>query len=141
MNLLFTGKILLVFIATALLLYGFSPVFNSALGLETSLLSEAWKLIALALAGAIISGFAYPLVRGIKKGDVLLASVKRAQNDQATISQDFIPVVALEQGRKGSKIKIVFQNGLRGEGVITDYAGTISPPTLRLTETEGVFKS
>lgn len=141
MNLFFSGKTAVILIGLSLLAYGFNPYVNSALGLNESLLSQPWQLIAISLGVSLIAGFAYPFIRGIKKGDFLLASVKREvmQDNKAMFSNDFVPVTALESGRVGGKIKIVFQNGLQGEGVITSYAGTIQPSTLRLTETEGVF--
>ncbi|MFH1779927.1 MAG: hypothetical protein ABH803_02150 [Candidatus Micrarchaeota archaeon] len=142
MNLFLTGKAMLALTAVALLLYGFSPVLNGFLGVEYSLFSEPWMLLALALGASITAGFLLPYLIGVRKGDSLLASVTREvlQGDKVVVGTDLIPVTALNSGRLGSKIKIAFQNGLVGEGIITSYASTISPPTLKLTETEGSFK-
>lgn len=130
----------MLFVAVALVLYGLSGWIHASLAWKESLLGDVWKLVAIAVALAILAGYAWPRVRGVRRGDVLIAFVRRHQQTPfgvATLSEPVF-VTALESGRVGKKIRVNLQNGSLAEGVIEEYAGTISPPTIRLTETENI---
>jgi hypothetical protein len=128
----------IVLLSLALISYGFSDALNAALGVEASVFNEAWKLVALALGGALLTGYAYPFARGVRKGDRLMAFVNRKHSvaGQLVSVSESVPVIALEAGRVGSKIKLRLLDGLHAEGVIQNYAGTLTPPVVQLTESE-----
>lgn len=135
MNLRITTHALAVFVATALVVYGLSGFINAQLGLKESVLGEAWKLIALSIALAIITGIAYPHVRGIKRGDQLI--VINAQHSHQGFFVNIPLATALENGKKGDKIGMqLLANGSIGEGVIISYGGTLTPPSIKMVETE-----
>ena len=139
MNLGLTVKIGMLLISLSLVAYGLSNYLNSFLGLgEQSIFNEAWKLIAISLGLSILAGFVYPSLRGVKKGDKIFAFVQRhaQQGGQNFFFSDFMPVTAMEDGKIGGKIKVVLPNGARGEGIILEYQGVFSLPTIKLVETE-----
>ncbi|MFH0835258.1 MAG: hypothetical protein V1881_02860 [Candidatus Micrarchaeota archaeon] len=138
MNLRVFAKSFMLLVAAALILYGTSGWLGQLTGTDLSFLNDAWRLVAIAVGASLIIGFAYPSVRGIKQGDQLLAFVHRRieQNGQSLVVSDAVLVTALENGRTGGKIRVQFPNGLHAEGVIESYAGTLTPPTIRLTEAE-----
>lgn len=142
MNLRITWKALLLTWSASLILYGLHDYINAAMGLKESILNSAWQLLALSTGLSIVSGVAYPHARGIKRGDQLIAFVKRNVQQGNEITEVGMPVfaMALESGRKGEKIRVElhgFTDRVQvGEGVIESYAGIISPPTLRLLERE-----
>ncbi len=140
MNLRVAANAAMLFIASALVVYGMSGWIHASLGWKESVLGDVWKLVAIAVALAIAAGYAWPRMRGVRRGDVLITFVRRHQQTPfgvATINEPVF-VTALENGRVGKKIRVSLQNGSLAEGVIEEYAGTISPPSIRLTETENI---
>ena len=140
MNLRVAANAAMLCVTLALILYGMSSWIQATLGWKDNLLGDVWRLLAIALALAIIAGYAWPRVRGVRKGDVLITFARRHQQTPfgiATINEPIF-VNALEAGRVGKKIRVSFQNGSLAEGIIEEYAGTLSPPTIRLTETENI---
>ncbi|MEM0475605.1 MAG: hypothetical protein QW343_02305, partial [Candidatus Norongarragalinales archaeon] len=137
MNLRVAANAAMFFIAVALVLYGLSGWIHAQLGWKESLLSDAWKLVAIAIALSIAAGYVWPRMRGVRRGDVLVSFVRKHHQTPFGIASFTEPifVIALENGRVGAKIRVQLQNGSLAEGVIEEYAGTISPPTIRLTET------
>ncbi|MFH0835915.1 MAG: hypothetical protein V1834_02020 [Candidatus Micrarchaeota archaeon] len=138
MNLRITGKAFILFCSLALVLFGLSGFIEQSLGWQGSLLSEAWKLVAIAVGLSLASGFVYPWLRGVKPGDQLITFMKQDLNQQG-LNFSFINaslVTSLQAGRKGGKIRVRLGNGLHGEGIILDYAGTLTPARIQLTETE-----
>lgn len=125
------------FSVISLLLYGFS-VIGSSTALVKTPIDSFWKLFALSIAFSLIAGFAYPSLRGVKKGDQLIAFARRESTKGGMFAQflNSIAVNALESGRLGERIKIRLADGTEGEGIITSYGGTFSPPSIKLTETE-----
>ncbi|OIO27484.1 hypothetical protein COX86_01865 [Candidatus Micrarchaeota archaeon CG_4_10_14_0_2_um_filter_60_11] len=138
MNLRVTGKAFMLLVSLALIAYGTSNYINAWLGAEQSIFNEAWKLIAIAVGASLLTGYAYPSVRGIKRGDQLIAFLHRNANagGQQLSFMESVFVTALEDGRQGAKIKVRLANGLSAEGVVTGYAGTLTPPTIQITESE-----
>ncbi|VVB67289.1 Uncharacterised protein [Candidatus Norongarragalina meridionalis] len=138
MNFRVFAKSFMLLVAAALILYGTSGWIGKATGTDVSFLNDAWRLVAIAVGASLLIGFVYPSVRGIKQGDQLLAFVRRhvEQNGQSFAVSDAVLVTALENGRQGARIRVQFPNGLLAEGVIESYAGTLTPPTIRLTEME-----
>jgi len=138
MNLRVAWKALMLLVSLALVGYGTSNYINAWLGVEQSIFNEAWKLIAIAIGASLLLGYAYPHVRGIKRGDQLVAFVHRQAGfaSQPVGFVETVFVTALEDGRVGAKIKVRLANGLGAEGVIQGYAGTLTPPMIQITESE-----
>lgn len=143
MNFRLLAKSLMLFVSLALILYGVSGTVNEFFGWQESLLNDVWKLLAIAIGLSAIAAYAFPGMRGIRRGDQLVSFIKRKHDfggRQVSVA-DAVLVTALENGRAGEKIKVRFGNGLQAEGVIQSYAGTLSPPSIQLTETERVLGS
>lgn len=138
MNLMILGRSLVVLIALALISYGLHPYINAAIGVESSIFDSAWQVLALAIGVSIIVSLCYPHVRGVQRGDTLVGEVPRARNMGSAMLAfvESVPVIALESGRQGSKIRVRMPNGKSAEGIIISYAGTFSPAYIKITETE-----
>ncbi len=133
MNLRIFLQAFVVLLAVSLIGYAFSWI-----GVNGTVVDSFWKLMALNLGLSIAVAFAAPFIRGIRPGDTLMA-VQRKYVNQGDLVQNVMDtffVTALEKGRVGSKIKVRLANNRRGEGVITALPGTITPASIRLTETE-----
>lgn len=135
MNLRILVSSFVLLLATSLLLYGFSVV-GSQTALVKSPIDSFWKLLALAIGFSLVASYVYPHARGVKKGDQLIALVKGVSPTGGTPFLNSVIVNAVESGRLGQRIKIRLADGTEREGIITSYAGTLSPPAIRLTETE-----
>ena len=135
MNISVLSKSFLVLLAASLIFYGLSG--STIYGLSIVSVS-LWKLVALSLGISILFAFLYPYIRGVRKGDQELAVFRReaAHGNFIQAFLDSQTVTALENGRKGQKIRVRLLNNKRAEGIITSYAGTFSPATIKLTETE-----
>ncbi len=133
MNLSVMGKSFLLLLIVALTGYGFSII-----GVPGSIIDSFWKLIALVIAVSLVSGWVFPYLRGVRKEDQLVALVaRRAMHDKVVHNHiGSVIVTAAEDGRLGGKIKVRLWNGKRAEGIITSYAKTFAPATIRLTESE-----
>jgi hypothetical protein len=138
LNLKLTAKLLMASVTLALLLYGLSSAINPLLGVEQSILNEAWQLVALAIAFSLVAGYAYPKLRGIRKGDSLVAFTRRARQVGARkiVTNGVTFVRAQQDGKQGEKINVKFANGLSGEGVIESYGGFLIPARIRITHAE-----
>ncbi len=138
MDLRVLGTSLLLLTALALLGYGFHDAIDAVAGVKASPLDSAAQSIAIALGASILVSLCYPHVRGVRKGDAIVASVPRAHATAGGMFAfiDSISAVALEGGRLGQKIKVRLGNGRDGEGIIQSYAGAFSPPSVQITETE-----
>jgi hypothetical protein len=132
----------MLLVSLSLVAYGLSGYLNAWLAVESSILGEPWKLIALSIGASLAVGYAYPLLRGVRKGDELVAAVLRNRSFAGRLvsMRESVIVTALNSGRKGGKIKLRMPTGLKAEGVITDYAGTLSPARVQLTESEVKIK-
>ena len=123
----------LLILAVSLIAFAFSIV-----GVPGSIVDSIWKLIALNLGISLIAGFAYPFIRGVKRGDFLSTNSVHFDNAGAGMVINMLAgpsAVALQNGRVGERIKINFQ-GRNAEGVIVAYASTFSPAIIRITEME-----
>ena len=138
MNFKLTAKLLMALITLSLVLYGLSSAINPLFGWERSLLNEPWQLVALAIAFSFIAGFAYPKIRGIRKGDSLMAFTRQAHEvaGRQLVTNSVLFVHAMEDGKRGDKICIRFSNGLSGEGVIQSYEEFLIPARITITHSE-----
>ena len=132
----------MLFVSLSLVAYGLSGYLNSWLAVESSILGEPWKLIALSIGASLALGYAYPFLRGVRKGDELVAVILRNRSFAGRLvsMRESVIVIALNSGREGEKIKLRMPNGLKAEGVITDYAGTFSPARVQLADGEVKIK-
>ncbi|MFH0971845.1 MAG: hypothetical protein V1835_04740 [Candidatus Micrarchaeota archaeon] len=133
MNMVMAGKTFVFLLIIALIGYSFSII-----GVTGALIDSFWKLMALVIALSLLIGYLYPQIRGVRKDDQLAAIVRREathNNVLQTFFDNYI-VTAAENGRIGKKIRVRLWNGKRAEGIITSYAGTLSPATIKLTESE-----
>jgi hypothetical protein len=121
--------------ALSLLLYGTSDYLNGLMGMKESILDSPWQMLALANGFALLLGIAWPHVRGVKNGDRVLAFVQR-RNEMLGTFMDGMAATALSNGRTGSRIRVRLMDGSVGEGVVTGYAGLLTPATLRIVEAE-----
>lgn len=141
MNVSLTIKLGMALVALSLVAYGLSGYLNAALGLgSTSIFNEAWKLIAISIGIAVLAGIAQPSLRGVKRGDRVFAFLQKHshQGEQTFFFNEAVPAVALQDGKVGSKIKVSLPNGAEGEGLILGYGGMLSPPTIKLMESERI---
>lgn len=122
-----------VLLAVGLLGYAFSFV-----GVPGTIVDGPWKLVALAIGAGIVVAFAWPHVRGVRAGDSVAATIsrKRAHEGQAFFFTQQVFVRALSSAHKGGRIRIDLGGGKRGEGVVVEYAGLLSPARVNLTEAE-----
>ncbi len=135
MNLKVSLVAFLLLLALSLIAYAFSII-----GVAGSFIDSVWKLIALAIGIAVVLGFIYPPLRGVRKGDLLTSNVSHFHNAPggagAIINLFSGPTaVALQGGRTGDRIKVNFQ-GREAEAIITSYASTFSLAVVRITEME-----
>ncbi|MBI4399797.1 hypothetical protein HY570_03525 [Candidatus Micrarchaeota archaeon] len=117
------AKTTIVTVAMALLAYGL--LFQ---GLETLV-----KLLAIAFGISLLT-LLLPQIRGIRKGDNLAVI---PENQEGIFS--FLNTrtgMALQSGRKGSRIKVVLGNGMETEGLVVEYEGLISAAKVKLISKE-----
>ncbi|ODS34898.1 hypothetical protein BEH94_11030 [Candidatus Altiarchaeales archaeon WOR_SM1_SCG] len=96
-----------------------------------------WRSIAVGLAISLIFLLAYPEIRGIRTGDVVMVPIWR-EIETPFSSEGFMDntvAVAMESGRRNQKIKVRLWDGSRGLARILDY-GFVTPPEGRLLEAE-----
>ncbi len=133
MNLKVSLVAFLLFLALSLVAFAFSFI-----GVAGTVIDSMWKLVALDLGISLILGFVYPHVRGVKQGDLLSTNSAFFDNRSAGIVLNMLAgpsAVALQNGRKGDRIKINFQ-GRNAEGIVVSYAYTFSLATVKVTEME-----
>jgi len=122
--------------ALALVFFGLGATINAALGWQDSLLNHFWNMEALALAFALIAGYAYPHVRGVRKGDSVVAVLPSVQysGSEAVAFMKSGFALAASDARKGGRIRIALPNHREAEGIVTEYAGTFSRAVVDVKE-------
>jgi len=135
MNFKISLAVFLALVAVSLIGFAFSLI-----GVAGSAVDSVWKLIALSIGLALVGGFVYPFVRGVKKGDVLSTTssfIEKTPTGQIISMLAMPTAVAMQSGRVSSKILIQLP-GRQAEGVIVSYASTFSPATIRIVEIEQI---
>lgn len=117
-------KTLVISVAGALIVYAVTPYS----------LDFLLKLLALALGISLLTPLAYPYVRGVRKGDVVLLASYEASGFANLLQMQ--TAVAITNGRIGSRIRVSLPNGDGAEGEIISYAGFITPARVKLVERE-----
>ena len=136
MNFSVTLRAFVLLSALALVLFGSGATINAALGLGDSIVSHFWNMEALALAFALIAGYAFPHVRGVRKGDSVVAvlpSVQYSGNEAVAFMKSGFALAASD-ARKGGRIRISLPNHREAEGIVTEYASTFSPAVVDVKE-------
>ncbi len=121
---------------TLLILVSISAVSFAGYAVTTNELFM-WRSIALGFSVSLLLFLLYPTARGIKRGDVVMVSVWR-EIETPTITESYIddlPTIALENGRKNSRIHVQLWDGSKGIVEIESY-GFITPAEGKLLETE-----
>jgi len=138
MNLKLAVQVFILGSALALILFGLSGAINARLGFGDSILAHFWNLEALVVALAIILGYAYPHVRGIRRGDRIVAVFPTVQHSGGSAFALFNSgvAVALDDARVGGKVRIALANGRQAEARVSEYAGSFSLAVVQVTETE-----
>ena len=98
---------------------------------------NVWRSIAIGLAISLMFLLAYPEIRGVRKGDVVIVPIWR-EIETPFSSEGFMDntiAVAVESGRRNQKIKVRLWDGSGGTAKIVDY-GFITPPEGQLIEAE-----
>ncbi|RLI93650.1 MAG: hypothetical protein DRO92_03890 [Candidatus Altiarchaeales archaeon] len=120
----------LLLIVLSLLLYSFT--MNELL---------LWRSLAASLALSISLFIFYPIIRGIKAGDIIMVSVWK-EIETPLMSDTYLdstPTTALESGRVNQNIEVLLRDGSRGVVKILKY-GFFSYPEGKLIELENPTK-
>lgn len=136
MNIKFFLKSFGVLLAASLIAYAFGW-----LGVEGAVVDSLWKLLALDIGLSLAAAFAWPHIRGVRKGDALAMDTPAASVGMPGISFvissfGMANAYANSNGRVGDKIKIRTVGGARGEARILEYSGLFSPAKVQLLEIE-----
>jgi hypothetical protein len=89
------------------------------------------KMVAAGLVLSVAVSVVYPEIRGIKRGDTV-----------AVVSGNSIHTllgrlgVALDGGRKNTRIKVKLDNGDEILGIVESYDGIVSPPRIKVVYEE-----
>lgn len=96
-----------------------------------------WRGVAVSLASSISFFVFYPMVRGIREGDVVLVSVWKEIETPllSDVYLDSTPTTAAESGRMNDHIEVRLRDGSRGMVQILKY-GILSYPEGKLIELE-----
>ncbi len=118
-------KALTICVALALIAYAVSPWPIDAF----------FKLLALAFGVSVLTPLAYPLLRGVRKGDEVAVDFGGAQALPGLLSVFFRTGsgVAMERGRVGQKIMVALDDGSMRSCVVVSYPGFFSPAKVRVT--------
>ena len=127
--------------AVALLTVSFLGYAFSYIGVAGTAIDSFWKLVAFDLAMALVFAFAWPHVRGVRKGDALATDLGMGNLRMPGINVmvgtfGIGNAQAAANGRIGQKIRIRLADGRRGEAKIVEYAGTFSPARVQILEME-----
>lgn len=117
-------KALAIFTAVAFIVYAVTPT-----GIDFLL-----KLLALDIGLAILMPFAYPHIRGVRKGDVVMVVLGSKFSSSMFHAQS--EAIASSNARAGGRIKVRFRDGSEEECIVVSYAGMFSPAKVKIFEKE-----
>ncbi len=120
------SMVLVITLIVSLLGYAiFGAVFN------------IWRSFSIGLAISLIFLLAYPELRGVREGDVVVVPIWR-EVETPFSSESFMDntiAIAAENGRRNQMIMVRLWDGSAGKIKIMDY-GFITPPEGKLLEAE-----
>ena len=136
MNIKLFAQCTVALVTASLLGYAFSYI-----GVAGTPIDSFWKLIAFDLAASAIFAFAWPHIRGVRKGDALATDLSMGNLRMPGINVmvgtfGIGNATASANGRVGQRIRIRLADGRRGEARIVEYAGTFSPARVQILEME-----
>lgn len=119
-------KALVIYIASALIIYAVSPYS----------LDFLLKLLAFAFGAALLTPFAYPHLRGVRKGDSVLVEVSGREAAPGILRLFFQAGsgVAVENGRIGGKIMVAMADGSMKQCAVLGYSGFFTPARVRMVK-------
>jgi len=120
----FLFSVMLLFTAVALIVFGITP--------DATLWYLA-KLIAIDIGAAILVVFAWPYIRGVRKGDNVIVAEESTKGKIMMLFGVFNGK-ALDDGKIGSVIKVELFDGSVGLATITKYEGLFSNAEVKLLE-------
>ncbi|MGV8084807.1 MAG: hypothetical protein ACP5N9_00985 [Candidatus Bilamarchaeum sp.] len=126
MRLVLFGKLILLSICISLLLFGllsYSPI-------------DSLKILAILTVISVVVTYAYPNIRGVKKGDYV--SVVNNSNVPALMGRIG---TAVQSGKIKEQIVISLDNGSEIKGIIESYEGLISKPKVRVVYEEKLVEA
>jgi hypothetical protein len=111
------------------------------IGVAGTAIGSFWQLVAFDIGASMVFAFAWPHIRGVRKGDALATDLSmgnlRMPGINVMVGTLGLPnAYASGNGRIGSKIRIHLADGRRGEGRILEYAGSFSPARVQVLEME-----
>ena len=109
-------KMLVTLTAISLIVYALTP--NASLGYLLKLFALNWGIV-------IISLFAWPHIRGVRRGDPLVIKSQPSMKVFGMVLS-FPAAIALSNGRLNEFIEVKFIDGSTGIGKITKYQGLLS---------------
>jgi len=119
-------KALIIYIASALIIYAVSPYSADFL----------LKLLALAFGAALLTPFIYPHVRGVRKGDSVLVEISGQEKMPGLMRLVFQASsgTAMENGKVGRKIMVMVGDGSVRQCAVVAYSGFFTPARVRLVK-------
>lgn len=118
-------KALALFTAAALIIYAVTPTGPDFL----------LKLLAFDVGLAILSPFAYPQIRGVRRGDAVDV-VFLGKELPFGMFRPQTEAVASSNARIGGRIRVRFRDGSEEECIVVSYAGMFSPAKVKILEKE-----
>lgn len=128
-------KIMFSLIALSFILSATHIYITQVTGISLGFFDVWWQPFLFSIGFSMLFGLAWPLIRGIRKQDVLWAETGRSVSGVIGPMQGF-PVIALENGHKNGMIKVSLSNGSEAKAIILGYPGFFTPAKVRLVESE-----
>jgi hypothetical protein len=126
-----TLRVLLLSTAASLLAYFAFPI---------ALITLA-KLLALSLAMTLLLPVVYPHLRGVRRGDMVMAINPPQRAGMLQIPIPFLQFgggtfMALDSGRIGSRVRVSMPDSTWRDAEIVSYSGFLQPARVRLLESQ-----
>ncbi|VVB71129.1 Uncharacterised protein [uncultured archaeon] len=128
-------KLMFVLIGLSFILSATHSYITQITGIPLGFFESWWQPVLLSIGFSMLFALAWPVIVGVKKGDVLWAETGRNSSGFLGSLQG-IPVVALESGHKNKIIRVNLSNGSEAKAQIVGYSGFFTPGKVRLIESE-----
>lgn len=122
-------------IALSFILTATHSYITEITGLPLTFFEIWWQPVLFSIGFSMIFALTWPLIRGVKQGDVLWAEAGRNNGGFLGALQG-IPVIALESGHKDKIIRVNLSNGSEAKALISEYSGFFTPAKVKLIESE-----
>ncbi len=128
-------KIMFVMIALSFILTATHSYLTQVTGIPLSFFESWWQPVLFSIGFSMIFALTWPMIRGIKSGDVLWAETGRNVSGFLGVLQG-LPVIASENGHKNKVIRVSLSNGSEAKALILEYSGFFTPAKVKLIESE-----